>query len=113
MTFDDGKLRLYQTVNIAPPGKMPVDGLKIKDEYYYGYDNLGISRYFTALSHNRLIESVINIPDWPPVEYSDIVILENQLQYHIAMIQPTYDDDGLKITKLSLERISENYVIED
>lgn len=113
MTFDDGKLRLYQTVNIAPPGKKPVDGLKIKNEYYYGYDNVGINRYFTALSHNRLIESVINIPEWPPVDVSDIVILENQLQYHIVMIQPTYDDDGLKITRLSLERISENYVIEN
>ena len=112
MTFDDGILRLYQTVNTAPPGKKPVDGLRIKDEYHYGYDNLGISRYFTAMDHNRLIESVINIPDWPPVDTDDIVILENQLQYHIVMTQPTYDEDGLKITKLSLERISENFVIE-
>lgn len=112
MTFDDGILKLYQTVNIAPPGKKPVDGLRIKDQYYYRYDNLGISRYFTAMDHNRLIESVINIPDWPPVDTDDIVMLENQLQYHIAMIQPTYDEDGLKITKLSLERISENYAIE-
>ena len=50
MTFDDGILKLYQTVNTAPPGKKPVDGLRIKDEYHYGtttWESAGISRRWT------------------------------------------------------------------
>lgn len=113
MTYDDGIMRLYETVNIAPPGNKPTDGLKIKDQHYYSYDNLGINRYYTAMANNQQIECVINVPDWPSVHATDIVVLENQNQYRIAMIQRTQDEDNLRITKLSLERISEEYVIKD
>ena len=41
----------------------------------------------------------------------DICELENGMQYRIAMRQPSWNEDGLKITKLSLERIDEKYDI--
>ena len=40
MTFDDGILKVYRTVNKAEPGNKPVIGLEYKDSYYFGYAEL-------------------------------------------------------------------------
>lgn len=110
-TFDDGILTIYTTENIAEPGMKPVIGLVKKDRYHYGFDTLGIQRYYTALQAKQLIESVVNVPGWGNIKATDICALDDGEQFRISMRQPTWDDDGLRITKLSLERIEEKYVI--
>lgn len=111
MTFDDGILTIYSVENIGEPGMMPVTGLVKKDQYYYGFDTLGINRFYTALQAKQQIECVVNIPGWGNITALDICELENGMQYRIAMRQPSWNEDGLKITKLSLERIDEKYDI--
>ena len=49
MTFDDGILTIYKIENIGKPGFKPVPGLSKKESFYFGYDTLGITRYYTAL----------------------------------------------------------------
>lgn len=109
MTYDDGILRICRTINVAAPGEKPVTQLKEKDKFYYGYDTLGFQRYYTAKQAQEKIECVVNIPGWNDIESTDICVLENEKQYRLSLIQPTLDKDGLKMTKLSLERISEKY----
>lgn len=113
MTFDDGILQICETENISDPGERPVIGLVEKERFYYGFDNLGINRYYTALQNNQQIECVVNIPGWGDIKATDICVLESGKQYKIAMIQPTHDENGIRITKLSLERINEEYVFEN
>ncbi len=113
MTFDDGILIIYSVENIAEPGMMPVEGLVEKEKYYYGFDTLGINRYYTAMQAKQLIESVVNIPGWGEIKATDICALDNGDQFRIAMRQPTFDENGLRITKLSLERIGDQYDIKD
>lgn len=113
MTFDDGILTIYGIENIGKPGFKPVPGLSKKESFYFGYDTLGITRYYTALQAQQQIEAVVNVPGWNDITTLDICILENGKQYKIVMVQPTFDDQGLKITKLSLERISEEYAIKN
>lgn len=110
-TFDDGILTIYKTENIGEPGMKPVTGLVKKDQYYYGFDTLGFSRYYTALQAKQQIESVVNVPGWGDIRTKDICALENGDQFRIALSQPMIDEDGLRITKLSLERIDEKYAI--
>lgn len=112
MTFDDGILTVCRAGNKAGKGDKPVIVLSEKAKYYYSYDNLGINRYYTALQNRQQIEAVVNISDWNDISATDICVLENQKQYRIVMIQPTYDN-GLKITKLSLERLGEEYAFQD
>ena len=64
MTFDDGILTIYKIENTAQPGQMPVEGLTEKDRYYYGFDTLGINRFYTALQAQQQIEAVVNVPGW-------------------------------------------------
>lgn len=113
MTFDDGILTIYSVENIGEPGMMPVTGLVEKEKYYYGFDTLGINRYYTALEAQQQIECVVNVPGWSNIAATDICALENGDQFRIVMRQPTADENGLRITKLSLERMNENYVIKD
>lgn len=113
MTFDDGILTIYGVENIGNPGFKPVAGLTKKESYYFGYDTLGITRYYTALQAKQQIEAVVNVPGWNDIKTLDICILENGKQYKIVMVQPAFDEQGLKITKLSLERISEEYAIKN
>ena len=111
MTFDDGILTICSAKNDAKPGMMPKPMLVIKERFYYGFDTLGFNRYYTALRAQQQIEAVINIPGWPDVSTLDVCALENGDQFRIVMRQPMLDEDGLRITKLSLERMGEQYVI--
>lgn len=113
MTYDDGILTICQTANIGEKGMKPVIGLVEKEKFYFGYDTLGFRRYYTALQAHQTIESVVNIPGWNDISALDICVMEDGRQYKLAMIQPTTDENGLKITKLSLERLGENYVFKD
>ena len=110
-TFDDGVLKIYSVENTADPGDMPVTGLVEKASFYFGYETVGISRFYTALQANRQIESVVHIPGWNDIGATDVCVLENGNQYIVPQIQPTLDDDNLRITRLSLERVSQEYVI--
>lgn len=111
MTFDDGMLKIYELRNTAENGLKPELKLFFKEEYYFRFDLLGINRYYTALQAKTQLSHVVNVPDWPDIVTDDIAILEDEKVYRIAMVQPQYDEYGIKITKLSLERIIQEYAI--
>lgn len=109
MTFDDGILKIYRLENTAQKGDMPNEQLVYKSSFYFGFDNLGISRYYTALSHNQRIESVVNIEFDTDVRVLDIVEMEDGSYFKIQMLQREKDDDGLIYLKLSLERLNDEF----
>lgn len=111
MTFDDGIVKIYSIGNIAANGKEPKEGLVAYESFYFGFDTLGINRYYTALQANQQIESVINIPGWNTLNPAKhIAVMENGDQFRIQMVQTMLDEDGLRITRLSLERLAKAYV---
>lgn len=111
VTFDDGILKIYKTTNEAEPGNKPVVGLKYKGSYYFGYAELGITRIYTAMQAKQRVDAVVNVPGWNDIKAMDICELEDREQYRIGPVQPTYDEDGLKIMKLSLERLEKKYAV--
>ncbi len=113
MTFDHGIVGIYEVINGASPGNMPVEKLKKKFDSYFSFSTLGIQRYYTALQAKQQLEAVINLPDWQDVRVLDIAVLENGLQYRIQTAQPTWDENNLKITRLSLERLGNVYEYEN
>ncbi len=120
MTFDDGIVGVYELTQVKIPGKMPVDGLTLTDRFYFGYETLGINRYYTALQAKQQIEAVVSVPGWNEIKANRHIAIiadpDGNLtaecdQYRIVMVQLTTDEDGLRITKLSLERIGDNYAV--
>lgn len=111
MTFDDGILKIYSVENMAEPGKKPVYRLVEKSKHYFGYQTVGVTRYYEAKKADSIIEAAVRIPDWNNILATDICILENNVQYRLSMVQPTTDENNLRITILSLERNGEEYAI--
>ena len=109
MTFDDGILTICETVQVAGNGLKPRLKLSERESFYFGYDVLGINRYYTALRANVQIDAVVNIPGWHEIDSRNIAVLEDGRQFRLSLIQPQLDEDGLRITKLSITRITEHY----
>ncbi len=112
MTFDDGILAVYRGENSALPGKMPVMSLIEKARYYYGYDRIGITRYYQALQANQQIEAIVNVPGWNDIKVTDVIILQEQpkILYQVDMVQPDMDE-GLKFQKLTLGKVEQEYEV--
>ena len=111
MTFDDGILTVYRTENTAQPGKKPVQRLKVKGRHYFNYGELGYNRIYRAKQAGQQVEAVVNIPGWEDIQMTDVCVMENGDQFRILTRQPTLDENGLRITRLSLERIGEKYAV--
>lgn len=115
MTFDDGIVKIYRKDNVSKKGDKPRYDLIYKNSYYFSYEKLGLTRYYTALANNQIIESVISIYQDRSIRIDDTVMFEDDLLFKIVLVQHTVDEDGIKISILSLERFNNecNYEIKD
>lgn len=48
---------------------------------------------------------MVNIPGWHEISVLDAVTMEDGQRYLIRLCQPMKDENGLNITKLTLERV--------
>ena len=113
MTFDDGILTVYDVKNIAQGGDRPVMGLEEKAKYYFSYAQISITRYYTAMQANQEVSAVVNIPGWNDVKNTDVIIITEPetLQYQVGLVQPELDENGLRIMKITLERLGQKYEV--
>lgn len=109
MTFDDGILKIYNVTNAAAPGDLPCKSLTEKGRYYYCYETLGVTRFYQAMQANQQITAVVAVPGWINARVTDICELDDGALYKVDMVQTARDDNNLKITRLSLERVSQKY----
>lgn len=113
MTFDDGEIRIYKITNGAASGKKPNPVLSGRpQEHCFSYGELGVTRYYTALKADQIIEDMISIPDWWWFDVNaHVAVKEDGSQFRIRMAQRTTDEEGLQITRLTLERIGDEYAV--
>lgn len=103
MTFDDGILTVWSRQNVAENGMMPSYELVKTGEYYFSFDYLGFSRFYEAMKAQVELSHVVNVSDWVNIDTADMIELEDGVMYKAVQVQKQWDDDGLKITKISLE----------
>lgn len=111
MTFDDGIAKIYRIEDRADSGMKPRKMLVKKSMHFFGYETVGITRYYTALQAKRRVDAVICIWQDRNVTADDICILEDGTQYTIVQAQHPKDENGLDITRLSIGRLDEEYGI--
>lgn len=112
MTCDDGIVKICDVVNVSEPGMKPKIRLRVRSEQFFGYETVGITRYFTALQAQVQIANVIHIWEDRSITSNNVCILEDGCQYRCSLVQHMVNEDKLPITKLSLERINEEYELE-
>lgn len=111
--FDDGILNIYETIDVAEAGKKPDIRLQEKGKHYFQFEVVGYGRYYTALQVNHKIDANVKIWQDTTISTLDLCVLEDGLQYRIIQIQHFTDDDGLRKSRLSLERLNDEYKYKD
>lgn len=109
MLLDSGILELYKLVNTAPNGQMPNEQLVYVDSAYYGERTVGYNRQYAAKAVNESVDKLIRIWRDESISAGMYVLLEDGDQYQIDFVQHLLDDDGLKVTDLTLKRLEKNY----
>lgn len=110
--MDAGIVTLCSLENVAEPGRMPDERLRSVETAYFEDRVVGYSRYFTALGVNETVDLVVRtwrMPNARAGMYAVLSMSENDGQYRITQVQNLVDDDGLKVTDLSLTRLEEFY----
>ena len=109
MLLDSGVLKVCALENTAPPGSMPAERLEPKSEHWYGERTVGYGRYFTAGQANERVDMLVRVWEDRSITTADYCLLEDGTQYRIVQVQQLLDEDELRVTDLSLERLGENY----
>ena len=114
--LDAGICTVYSLISASNEGAMMKEVLKEKASSYFGLLKLGINRVYLAKKADEKIELVIKIwQDQTIRPEKDYCILNDGIhgsdQFLIRTVQHTEDDDGLKISILSLEKSEKIYEI--
>lgn len=119
MLHDSGIVTIYR-VSVDENGPPPkVEKLVKRSTHYFGEMTVGIQRYYEAAKVGQQIDLLIEIwrdpnayggGEWPldaaecnpNIKTRDIAQIEDRF-YFIRQITPTKDEDGILVTRLSLE----------
>ena len=106
--MDAGILWICNLENTAEKGDMPRERLVKSSRHFYEERTVGITRYYAAKQANIRADAVVRI--WyQQVNVDQYIILQGGKQYRIAQVQHLLNDDGLRVTDITLEAINKNY----
>lgn len=114
MIFDSGMVTVCNLLNAAQPGSMPKETLVPVLSALFGERTVGYGRYYQAKGVNEQVDMVIRIWRTTAARIGMYAVLsqsENNGQYRITNMQQMLDEDGLKVTDLTLQRMDELYEI--
>lgn len=120
--MDAGIVKICTLTNAAEAGDMPKDRLVQAEGLVYQFEEriIGYGRQYEAKGVNERVDMLIRI--WrAPVRigmYAVLTDYEGQVnekgdQYRIDNVQQLLNDEGLKVTDLTLYRLDELYEITD
>ena len=106
MKLDDGILKVYSLTNSASNGLMPSMTKTLHSEHYFAFRTVGMARYFARSGVNMRVDYVCRIWQDRTIRNDMIVLIDNEY-YRIVQIQHLFDENNLRVTDLSLERMSD------
>lgn len=111
----EGKVKICSLRNVSAQGRMPVELLVEKSEAYYGERVVGFSRQYAAMGADQRVDKLIRIWRDETINVKDYAVLDgiSSEQYRIDNIQHLLDEDGLKVTDLTLYRLEQNYNLQE
>lgn len=112
---DAGQLTIYGLTNTAENGDMPVEKLiPVTEPLDFEEKAIGFGRQYAAKGANEQVDLLARVWRTPARigQYVTIAYYEgfdDGTQFRIDNVQQVYDDDGLKVTDLTLSRLEEYY----
>lgn len=116
MIFDAGMITVCTLQNTAAPGSMPSETLIPVFSEYFGERTVGYNRFYQAQGVNEQVDMLVRI--WRNTAarigmYAVLSSSENDGQYRITNVQQMLDEDGLKVTDLTLQRMDQLYEVSE
>lgn len=113
MILDKGYCSIYTTGNISQPGDMPVEGLTLKYQSWYGELDFLVSPAEIGAQEGIAIANKIRVIQNRDITNHDVAVLSTVLpapdsspRYNVVRVYHGIDDDnGQPISDLSLERL--------
>ncbi len=105
-------LVIYSLQNTADAGAMPVEQLVEVSTEFFEDRTIGYGRNYAALGVNQQIDRLVRIWRNNAVTTKHYVVIDGD-QYRVDFVQHTTDEDGLKITDLTLVRLDDNFDVEE
>lgn len=110
MTYDTGIVilcKLKDTNEVA--GGMPAMYLIPVEWLFYGERTVGYGRQYAAFGANQQVDMLIRTWRSAEAHIGMYAVLESGEQYRIDNVQHLLDEDGLKVTDLTLRRLEKLY----
>lgn len=109
MLLDSGILEVCRLENNAPPASMPSEQLVPLSKHFYGERTVGYGRQYAAKGVSEQVDMVARIWQDRSVRIGMYVIFDAGDQYRIDNVQHILDEDGLRVTDLTLQRLDDLY----
>lgn len=109
---DAGLVSICTLTNMAQAGSMPREQLSIVDTLRFEERTVGMNRYYAAQGVNQQIDLMIRVWRCPAAQAGRYALLTDSDydgQYRIQQVQHRLDEDGLKVSDLTLTRLERNY----
>lgn len=111
MLLDSGTLQICRLDNEAGAGDMPRDRLVPLRAHYYGERAVGYGRQYAAKGVNEQVDMVARIWQDREARIGMYAVTDGGNQYRIDNVQQLFDEDGLRVTDLTLSRLEALYDI--
>lgn len=109
MLFDAGIINFYKLADTAEPGDMPQPKLISNKYAFYGERTVGFSRQYAAMSVNEQVDMLVRIWYDNSIKIGMYAVPEDGEQYRITNVQHLTDEEGLKVTDVTLTRLEQNF----
>lgn len=112
--LDAGLVRICTLIDTAQAGDMPREQLSVVDTLKFGELTVGMNRYYAAKGVNQRIDLMVRVWRCPAAQAGRYALLTDSDydgQYRIQQVQHRLDEDGLKVTDLTLTRLERNYEV--
>ena len=108
----NGVLKICTLQNVADSGEMPTEKLVVVSRHYYGDRIIGYNRQYAAMGVSQQVDRLVRIWRDENITVKQYALLDDGKQYRVDMVQHLLDDDGLKVTDLTLSRLDDNFDVE-
>ena len=112
MLLDSGILTVCSLENKAQKGSMPQEKLIPRSEHYYGERTVGYGRQYAAKGVQEQVDMLVRIWQDRGVRIGMYILLETEEQFRIDNVQHLLDEDGLRVTDITLQRVDDLYDVE-
>lgn len=112
--MDAGHVAICGLIETNEPGSMPTFSLSVVSEADFEERTFGMARQYAAKGVNEQIDLLARIWRDPLVRigmYAVISESDYNGQYRITDVRHQTDDDGLKVTDITLSRLNDFYDI--